>query len=66
MFSEEENELSAGEMELEAALGGLKPAAVGFSLLQVRVRAAIRTERRRTRVWQWRRFWRWRRARGFG
>jgi hypothetical protein len=51
-MSNEENELSAAERELEGALSRLTPAAPRFSLSQVEVRALVARERRRARWWQ--------------
>src|SRR4051812_40227599 len=52
MPNEEEQDLTPGERELEAALGGLTPAAPSFTLERIKVRALVDRERRRTRVWQ--------------
>ena len=49
---EEEQDLTPGERELEAALGGLTPAAPSFTLERIKVRALVGRERRRTHVWQ--------------
>jgi hypothetical protein len=51
-MSNEEANLTPGERELEAALGGLSPVASGLTMEKVRVRALVDRERRRTRVWQ--------------
>jgi hypothetical protein len=51
-MSHEEENLTPGERELEAALGGLVPAAAGFPFAQVQARALVERERKRTRVWQ--------------
>jgi hypothetical protein len=52
MPHEEEN-LTPGERELEAALSELVPAApAGFTFAQLQARALLERERRRTRVWQ--------------
>jgi hypothetical protein len=51
-MSNEKDELSPAERELEAALGGLAPAAPPMGLEQAYVRAAVARERRRTRLWQ--------------
>jgi hypothetical protein len=52
-MSNEENELTPGQRELEAALGGLSPApATRVTLEKVRMRAMVDRERRRTRAWQ--------------
>ncbi|MDB5323776.1 MAG: hypothetical protein JWN40_5407 [Phycisphaerales bacterium] len=49
----EEANLTPGDRELEAALGGLAPAAViGLTMEKVSMRALVDRERRRTRVWQ--------------
>ena len=52
MPNEEEQDLTRGEQELEAALGGLTPVAPGFTFETVRTRALVDRERRRTRIWQ--------------
>jgi hypothetical protein len=49
---EEEQDLTPGERELEAALGGLTPVAPTFTLERIQVRALVERERRRTRMWQ--------------
>src|SRR4051794_34071756 len=49
---EEQQDLTPGQRELEAALGGLTPAAPSFTLERIQVRALVDRERRRTRVWQ--------------
>jgi hypothetical protein len=49
---EEEQDLTPGQRELEAALGGLTPAAPGFTLERIKLRALVNRERRRTRIWQ--------------
>jgi hypothetical protein len=51
-MSHEEENLSPGERELEAALGRLAPSPLRFTLQQLEARALIRIERRRTRIWQ--------------
>jgi hypothetical protein len=52
-MSHEEENLTPGERELEAALGELVPAAAaGFTVAQVQARALVQRERRRTRIWQ--------------
>jgi hypothetical protein len=52
MPNEEEQDLTPGERELEAALSGLTPAAPGFTLERIQTRALVDRERRRTRIWQ--------------
>lgn len=49
---EEEQGLTPAERELEAALGGLAPAAPSFTLERIQTRALVDRERRRTRIWQ--------------
>jgi hypothetical protein len=51
-MSHEEENLSPGERELEAALRRLAPSPARFTLQQIEARALLRTERRRTRIWQ--------------
>jgi hypothetical protein len=49
---EEEQDLTPGERELEAALSGLTPAAPSFTFQRIQTRALLNRERRRTRLWQ--------------
>lgn len=51
-MSHEEEELTPGERELEAALSALTPRRPGFSLQHALANAALARERRRTRIWQ--------------
>jgi hypothetical protein len=51
-MSHEEEELTPGERELEAALSALTPLRPAFSLQQALANAALARERRRTRIWQ--------------
>jgi hypothetical protein len=51
-MSNEEDNLTSGERELEASLGHLTPSPPSFTFQQAQIRAMVAAERRRTRVWQ--------------